>query len=224
MIPKDTYVKVWSSPYVRCIQTAFQANLSDQIHIDEQLCEYQAAGWYNCNASTDLLMVNKYAQNQEFSQKWLYRFNDSHTVNLLYPVQNGDKSAYKMEYPEGGKDIEWPDIINTVNQRYVRFYHQTAFKDPCPIQVIFSHANQSQALTIAIYRKPEQINGWYDYIGLNFCCVSIFSMGNSQKEALNGVTFPDFKLKDGIEEILFGYGEHIGLSNTEVAKESDKMY
>ena len=44
-------------------------------------------------------------------------------------------------------------------------------------------------------------------------------MGNSQKEPLNGVTFPDLKLNDGIEELLFGYGEHIGLSNTEVAKE-----
>ena len=61
-------------------------------------------------------------------------------------------------------------------------------------------------------------------MGIEFCSISIFSKGQKSKSLKNGITFPEMKLLPGIEEMIFGYGEHVGGENTEVVKESEKMY
>lgn len=53
---KDRQVTVWSSPYLRCLQTAM--HYSNDIRVSELLGEYQLSGYYNENCKIEDLLVH----------------------------------------------------------------------------------------------------------------------------------------------------------------------
>lgn len=71
-------VKVWSSPFLRCIQTAAGAAVglgqdSVDIEIDELLSEVQMSGYYNDNCRVEDLIINR-RDKQEFGSRYLQKY------------------------------------------------------------------------------------------------------------------------------------------------------
>ena len=60
-------------------------------------------GWYNNNCKISELTINKHEQS-DFISKYLFKFATKFNLKINYPKEN----VFKMVYPEGGEDVEWP--------------------------------------------------------------------------------------------------------------------
>ena len=82
-------------------------------------------GWYNNTCRVEDLMIHKYKDT--FIDSHLLKFvvhKENFRPILEYPASKEGSDAFKMEYPEGGQDIGWPDILHLVNNRYADFYEK----------------------------------------------------------------------------------------------------
>lgn len=150
-------VKLWSSPYLRCLQTgcgvfnALNELLGETkpkvINITEYLAEAQMSGYYNDTARMDDLFINRSIktdpQLQNFMQERIYKFLKKQTAkfDISYEVRHKglspndcelyhEFSEFTFDYPEGGKGAPFPENVNVQNLRYHQFYHKFIEKSP----------------------------------------------------------------------------------------------
>ena len=69
-------------------------------------------GWYNNNCDVNDLIINRNTESQ-FIEKYLLKYvpNDL-KVKINYQARQKENEnnscVFKMKYPEGGEDVEWP--------------------------------------------------------------------------------------------------------------------
>ncbi|CDW87232.1 iq calmodulin-binding motif family protein [Stylonychia lemnae] len=186
-------VKVYSSPYLRCLQTSDQVikGLTDEkenidIVVREQLSELQIGG-YNHMMKIDDLTINQTNPHEEFLKQYL---TPSTVINYNRDYQNG---VYEMKYPEEFK---------THYDRYLNFFKLTLkedFTEAAKIKkqktepknelvILVTHAN---AVVVFYELKVPNARMTKFIIGVGYCCMSIYERSPAESDNWNLTLFGD---------------------------------